>query len=77
MLAKVLSELLLGIAHHSGILGGHADVFQVIGLGERRDPREPTDPCDKGELDVAIKTFEHSEEGLEEFTVAFYHFLVM
>ena len=48
--------------------------FQMIGLGEKRDPREPTDPCDKGELDVFIKTFEHSEERLQNLTVAVCHF---
>ena len=32
----------------------------------KRDPREPTDPGYKGELDVLIAIFEHSEEGLQE-----------
>ena len=77
VLAKVLYKFLLGIAHHSGILGGHADVLQVIGPWENRDPREPTDSGYKGELDVFIKTFERSEEVLEESTIAVCHFWVM
>ena len=37
-----------------GILGVHADVIQVIGLGAKRYLRKPTDPCDKGKLDAFI-----------------------
>ena len=74
---KVLSDLLLGISHHSGIPRIHADVFQVIGLGEKRDLRKSTDPCNKGELDVFIEVFEHSEEGLQELTVAVCYLQIM